>query len=112
MFVVATMVVISILGQTLHIKIENKPLWHHILKNTTLPYLCYSVVVILFWMALPKLWSVLESLNTNGTNVTGAITFIYIYPLIDTALVALVMAVNWAVSPSCKDFTTQIYLLL
>lgn len=110
-FVAAALGLTVVLGLLLHINHEPKPAWHVLFRNGLLPFLGYAVIVAVYWLALPYLYQILNTMN-NGTSLTGSIIFFYVFPLIDTLLVCFAILLNWSCSPECHQFLSQLNMLL
>lgn len=92
MFVLAVAGVTVILAEAMMAKVEP---WHVLLRDSLFPYMTYVAIIALYWLGMPLLYNLL---STVLTGYTGKLTFFYIFPIIDSILVALLIGLNYATS--------------
>lgn len=105
MFVLGVAVVTVILGVGL---LWGKEKWHVVVRDSLLPYMTYVGIIVVYWLAMPLLFSQL----TTTLSTAGKLTFFYIFPVIDTILYLLLLGLHSVTSKPTHEFSSQIHLLL
>ena len=101
-FVGISWVVSMLLSIALFCRQEKQP-FRVTLGNSFAPYFSYSLLIAVYWLAMPQLFKVLVN-NING--IYGTLIFFYLFPVIDTLLVLFNWLMQGMVSPRMKLFVS------